>query len=424
MKKIRALLISQWYPPEPVSIPPSIADALSSREFDVAVLTGQPNYPDGRVQSGYRAWWRKRDSHAGIPLLRTPLVASHDRSALGRMANYLSWALSSAVLGLREIARADVVLVYSSPATAALGPWLWGRLVRTPYVILLQDLWPDSVLSSGMLPDRPPFTWLRRALSAFSTSTYRRAASVAVISPGMADVLESRGVDPDRIALVYNWSPREVPESDPQSRGAERSAFELREDDFVVTYAGNMGSAQGLDKVIEAAARLEDRPDVVFLMVGDGVDLDPLKQLAERLGASNVRFLGRVDASAMAVVDEVSDVQLVSLVDDPLFAVTMPSKVQAILAAGCPIISMAPGDAGAVAETSGAGWSVPPGDASSLVEAIETAADLAPEQLARRGRDGRDYYMREMSRGTGSARLSALLREASAGRPISTKGIE
>lgn len=413
MRAINTLLVCQWFPPEPIVVPLSIATELHDRGHTVEVLTGIPNYPTGQVAAGYRPWRRSREIRDGLPVHRTPLYPSHDSSALKRMANYLSWALSSTLGGFRTIRRADVALVYSSPATAALAPAVWRAIARTPFVLLIQDLWPDSVAASGMARRGIVTTAAEWALHRFVAWTYRRAAHVVVISPSMIDVLASRGVPRDKITLVYNWASDEGAAASSATRSTARSELGIDEDAFVLAYAGNHGVAQGLRNVIEAAALIgEDHLDVVFVLAGDGVETPELVDLARSTARANVIFPGRLDATQMASLRLAADVQLVSLIDDELFAVTMPSKVQSILASAQPLIVVAPGDAAAVAHESGAGWAVPPGDPAALAAAALTARATSPTDLSEMAQAGRTYYEAAMGRDIGGHRLDVVLRNA------------
>jgi colanic acid biosynthesis glycosyl transferase WcaI len=308
-----------------------------------------------------------------------------------------------------------VALVYSSPATAASSAAVWRRLTHTPFVLLIQDLWPDSVTSSGRAGRGAASRVIESVLNRFVSWTYRAASHIVVISPGMIDVLISRGVPPDKISLVYNWSSDETDQSELEracARAQARRELDISESAFVVTYAGNQGSAQGLDAVINAAILLREDPNVLLVLAGDGVEAAALVEQAQTANCANVRFTGRLDPGEMNKLRAATDVQLVSLIDDALFAVTMPSKIQSILASGQPMIVMAPGDAAEVAVRSGAGWAVAPGDAAGLAGTVAEARRLPAEELASMARSGRDFYMKTMAKGIGGPRLDEILRRA------------
>lgn len=414
----RVLVITQWYEPEPVTQPGWIVDALRDNGLDVAVLTGIPNYPTGRVQSGYHAWRARTDWIDGVPVRRTPLYPSHDAHELRRIANYLSWALSSTVFGLAWLRRSASALVYSSPATAALPALVARMLFGTRYVLLIQDVWPDSIFASGFMRRGRLSRSIERVLRIFVGWTYRFADHIAVISPGMIDLLNRRGVPREKMSLVYNWVP--APDhhvgTTTASRDGLRERLGIAADALVVLYAGNHGPAQSLESAITAFAGLSPRIDAHLLLVGDGIAKQQLVRHARRLNASNVHFLDAVPRKDVAAIADATDAQLVSLARQPLFAVTMPSKLQAALQSGQPVVVAADGDAGVVVTEARAGFAVPAEDPAALRKVVGELATASPAERAEMGENGRRYYKTHMSAEVGAARLATRLRSA-ASRP-------
>jgi len=404
-------LVSQWYPPEPVDLPEWIAAALSREGWAVQVLTGMPNYPRGVIYEGFQAWHHCRESRGGLSVLRCPLFPSHGSSALGRAANYLSWAISATFRGVRELRAADVNLVYSSPATAAI-PAVTAKLIfGRPYVLIVQDLWPDSIFASGFLPGSTTSWVARSVIGGFARLVYSLASSVSVISPGMYDELARRGVEQKKLHLIYNW----VNESCFRPTAANedfRSSLGIEQSEFVLMYAGNHGAAQDLGNAIDALSLLSSELKVHLILVGDGVEKPALVDRARQHRGLRVHFLPPQPAHLMAPVMAAADFQLVSLRDSALFRITMPSKVQAILASGSPVIVCAPGDAARVVADADCGLSCPPGDPESLAAAIVEAVSMTVGQRAEKGRNARAYYCKHMAETVGVASLSALLAEA------------
>ncbi|WP_246210623.1 glycosyltransferase family 4 protein [Nocardioides piscis] len=410
----------QWYAPEPVTQPGWIVDGLRDAGLDVSVLTAQPNYPSGRVRPGYKAWALRQDAVDKVPVLRTPVYPSHDRSALGRIVNYLSWALSSSLFGWRAQREADVVLVYSSPATAALAPLMWRRMAGLPYVLQIQDLWPDSVFASGFLPGRAG-RLVRSLLESMVQAFYRQASGIVVISPGMKDLLVERGVEAEKISLVYNWLPPETMSEDIPT-GAEadlRAMLGLPAEAFVVMYAGNHGDAQGLDAVVRAMADVRlnapGRP-VHLVLVGDGVAKQGLMSLAESMAPARVHFLGFMTRDDLSPLTRQANAQLVSLIKNPLFEVTMPSKIQSVLSAAQPVLACAAGDLARVVRESGAGVVAPPGDTAKIADALVQMVGLSSAELTAMGERGRHYYEGVMKQAVGVDRLAHALSAASEDR--------
>ncbi|WP_110181067.1 glycosyltransferase family 4 protein [Nocardioides solisilvae] len=406
----RVAFVCQWYPPEPAAVPQGIATALADQGLRVEVLTGVPNYPTGVVADGYAAWRPSREQLGGLPVRRVPLYPSHDASAVRRLLNYASWAVSAAVLGQRLLRRADVALVYSSPATAALPAMVARRLWGTPYVLLVQDVWPDSVFASGFLPGTVGRV-ARRVLEVLVGWTYRSADHVAVTSPGMVGLLASRGVPADKLSVVHNWV-EEAPAAQPEAGEADavRAAWGVGADDFVLMYAGNHGQAQALEPVVDVFAGLPADAGCHLVLVGDGIAKPGLVERAA--GHPLVHFLDPVPRTAMPALTSAADAQLVSLDAQPLFAVTMPSKVQSIMAAGVPLLVSAEGDSADAVRTAGAGLTAPPGDRDALREAVLALAATPAEERRAMGRRGRAHYEEHMSRDVGAGALRRLLERA------------
>lgn len=406
-------MITQWYPPESAVMPSWIAEQLAHTGWRVRVLTGIPNYPTGQVAPGYRAWRPGREHINSIPVYRAPLYPSHDRSIIGRIINYVSWAASAGLIGLRALARADVNLVYSSPATAA-----WPAMVRkvvfgTPFVLQIQDLWPDSITESGFVDKGAVGRLIERAMHVFCNLAYAMSAHVVVISPGMAELLAGRGVPREKITLVYNWIDEELftPASAAQ-RAAGRAELGLADDEFTLMYAGNLGAAQGLDAFVRAVSGLPAEVRCRLVLVGDGVERERLVELAAADASGRVTVLPPRPIDAMPQTLAAADMQIVSLVDRPLFRVTMPSKVQTILACGLPVLVSVAGDAAEVVTEAKAGISVAPGDAEALQQAIMAASSLDADELNQMGRNGLACYRTTMSAGIGRQRLDHVLGNA------------
>ena len=398
--------VTQWFPPEPGTVVPSaIATGLAGLGHDVEVLTGFPNYPSGRVMPGYRVRAYQRDTGpGGVPVHRAPLYPSHSASAAPRMANYLSFAAGGSAVARRAIGRPDIWLVYSSPATAAIPAIRLQRRHRAPVFLLVQDLWPDSVTGSGFVGGAAGRA-VERGLTAFCDWTYRHAAGVGVISPGMRGVLVDRGVPDDKIFDTPNWidDGHLMPTTAPAE--VDRSALGVPAGRLWM-YAGNLGELQGLDALVRAFAR---RPAAQLVLVGDGVARERLIALAAELGASNIRFLPSTPIDQVGELIAASDIQVVSLHDTPLLRVTMPSKVQTSLAAARPVLVHAAGDAAAVVTAAAAGWAATPGDVDEVLRAIDAGLGATDPELAAMGGRARAVFDSRYSPSVGPARLADAL---------------
>jgi colanic acid biosynthesis glycosyl transferase WcaI len=403
-------IITQFYDPEEGSpvVPGIISRSLVALGHEVHVLTGFPNYPTGRLYPGYRLRPYQFETMHGVSVHRVPLVPSHDRSAVNRATNYLSFA-ASATARLDLLRRVDVWLVFSSPATVALPALVARWLHRRPYVILVEDLWPDTLAESDYVRPGRRTDLIIRMLHRFCDATYRRASNVAVIAPGMAEILAGRGVPREKLSVVYNWVDERVFRPRPSD---PRLAATFGLSGFVVMHAGSMGNLRGLDVAIDALEHLTDIPDLTLAFVGSGVEENRLRESAARYGPGRVVFLGQQPFDRLLELMPLGDVQLISLRDTPLQRSTMPSKVQCVLACGRPVVAAVAGDPARLIQESGAGFVADPGDARALAETIRRMYELGAEKREELGRNGRQFYLDRLSERIGSVALANLLENA------------
>lgn len=406
---MRVVVCTQWFPPEKAALIADVAQGLRAHGHEVTVLTGFPNYPTGKTYEG----WRQRPCTTarvdGYRVKRVVQYPSHDSSALRRAASYLSFGLAAALFGWRDLRVADVVYVYHPPLTTAIGPWLSRVLGGAPYVLHVQDLWPDAVVEADMVGRRSVGP-LARLLERVCGAVYRRAAAVVCIAPTMAQLLAERGIPAARLDVVPNWAdetiffpvPRDPSLADALGAGSGTS----------VMFAGNMGAAQALDTAVRAAAAVRDLPDFRLILVGDGLHRPQLERLARELGAANVSFLGSRPLEQMNAITATADAQLVTLLDRPFLRGTVPSKLGSVMASGLPVVCAADGDARALVEKSGGGWTCAGEDVEGLAAAFRALHAASPEERRRRGALGRAHYEATMSRASGVRRIAEILRRA------------
>jgi colanic acid biosynthesis glycosyl transferase WcaI len=407
---VRIGVVSQWYPPEPAYLPSNVAEELAARGHEVRVLTGFPNYPDGRLYPGYRQRWGHRSVAGGVTTRRVPVYPSHDASGVRRAANYLSFAATSAVAAVRFLAEVDVLYVYLTPATVFAAPALLHALRRIPSVIHVQDVWPESVTCSSMAPRGLAGRLTGRALHTAMRWMYRCAASIAVIAPSMRELVIERGASAAKVRVVLNWADEDLFHPVGPTDAA-RGQIGHR-DRCTIMYAGAMGPFQNIADSVRAAAAVEHTGQVDLVLVGSGVEEAPARALSNELGATNVRFLGRRPASEMAALYGAADYQLVTLRDLPIFRGTIPSKLPAALSCGSPVVVSVPGDCADLVERGGLGLACPPDDWRALADRFLAAAAVSRVDRAEMARRAGESYRAEMSKRAGVDRLADMLAEA------------
>lgn len=396
---MRILYLTQWFDPEPhVFKGLKFARALKAAGHQVTVVTGFPNYPSGKLYPGYQLKPIQRERIDGVDIVRLPLYPSHDSSSLRRSLNYLSFFFSmlAYLLVRREVF--DRAYVYHPPITVGLAAAVAGMVRRLPFILDVQDLWPDTLAATGMAGGRQ----LTGPVGVLCAFVYRRAAAIVAQSEGMRAALVARGVPADKLTTIYNWA-------DAEPSGVDQTA-PLVSQRFVVVYGGNLGKAQGLGTVLEAAAQLKElRPNILIRLYGDGVEASALREQARALDLPNLEIHPQIGKHEINEVFARADALLVHLTDHPLFTIGVPSKVQAYLATGRPIAAGIAGEAARLLVESEAALVAPPGDACALANAIATLADKPADDRRLMGIKGRNYYLRNLGFQQGIYRTLGLL---------------
>jgi len=386
---MRILIVSPVFYPESFRIN-DLAEELAKRGHQVQVLAGHPNYPEGRYFPGFHAWGPWRELWGKVDILRFPQIPRRRGHAWELALNYLSFALAG---GARVLLSGDwawdAVFVFQiTPVTAALPALLARNLSGARSVIWVQDLWPDSIEAVGLrLPKL-----LAKFVARLSEGIYRSFDGVLGQNEAFLSRLEAMGVEPARMACVHQWADEDEPFHQDQ-------VPILWDSSFTVFFAGNLGRAQGLETVLNAAEQLRDEAGLRWVLMGDGSLRSWLETEIRRRDLSDVVQLpGRRPSSEMAVYYARAQVLLISLRRAPTLTRTLPGKLQAYLAAGRPILGVVEGVAAQVIENSGSGVVVPPEDAKALAEGVLRLRAMSDAERAELGASGKLWYRDHYSR--------------------------
>jgi colanic acid biosynthesis glycosyl transferase WcaI len=402
---MRILYLTQWFEPEPMIKGVKFVRGLQDLGHEVEVVTGFPNYPTGKVYPGYKVKLYRREEIDGIVVHRLALYPSHDRSSFRRSLNYLSFMVTCAIFAAGRARRYDVIYSYP-PITVGLAAAFAGWISRRPFVLDIQDLWPDSVVKSGMGGGAR----LEGVLNLMCNFTYRAAARIIVQSKGMKRVLIERGVPGSKIDVVYNWADEDA--ARPGS-GADLAPYGFA-GKFNVVYGGNLGRVQGLDTLVKAAhAAAAEVPSLQLLLIGDGIEGDSLRALVGELGAKNVRIAPGVPRAQIGDIFAAADVLVLHLWDDPLFEITIPQKTQFYMAMGKPVLIGVKGEAAEFITAAGAGVAAPPQDEGAIAGAMVRLARMPKGELQEMGKRGNEAYYRSCSFAEGIDRTHATLKSVS-----------
>ena len=390
--------IGQYFPPEMgalASRASELAEIWAEAGQQVTVLTGFPNYPSGEVPEEYRDKLRRivfQETVNNYRVVRTWLTTLSNDKAYARILGYISFFISSLITGI-FLSKSDVIIASSPPLTVGMSGWLISKIKCTPFVLEIRDLWPDSITASGASKEGSLLVRILRWMALF---LYQNSDCLVVVSPAFEkELVDRHGIHPELINIIPNGVKLDSFILDPFIPLRQEL---FKENDFVVSYIGNYGWAQGLQTVLEAAEKLQkSNPEIQFLFIGGGADEDRLKSSAIEKYLTNIRFIPQQPKDTIPKYIQISDVCLVPLRDAPVFETVIPSKMLEFMAGSKPIILGVRGQAQLILEEARAGISIPPQDPEALVDAIMS---LYQDSDLRQGlgKNGRKYIQKNFKR--------------------------
>ncbi len=403
---MKILIVSQYFWPENFRIN-DLTQELLQRGHRVTVLTGIPNYPAGTVFEEYRKTPKAFEYYSGARVFRVPMIA-RGNGAVRLFLNYLSYVIGACLYGPWRLRgqQADVIFVFEpSPVTVGLPAILLGRIKRAPVVFWALDLWPETLAAIGVVRSPMVVGWVGHLVRFI----YERCTLVLGQSRGFLPKIAKYCSDAKKIRYFPSWAEEIFNEAD-LVRAPE---VPIQQGVFNVLFAGNIGDAQDLPAVLNAAESLKHNTAIRWLIVGDGRRSVWLHEEVARRGLqSNVLLLGRFTVERMPSFYAHADALLVSLKKDPVFSLTIPGKVQSYLMAGVPILGMLDGEGAQVITDSNAGLVCAAGNSGGLASAVLEMFAMSVDQRQQLGRNGRDYAQKEFGRGLLMGQLEVLLHEA------------
>lgn len=393
---MKILVACQYYAPEPFRIS-DICEALAEQGNDVTVVTGTPNYPEGEIYPGYEKGARADEVIGGVRVHRCPLIPRKS-GAVYRFLNYYSFVWSSRRYLRKMKEDFDVVFVNQlSPVMMAEGALAWAKRNHRRCVLYCLDLWPESLLAGGIGQGSPIYQLFLR----ISRRIYRSADGILVSSRGYAEYFREK-FQIENVRYLPQYAEDLFGEL-PQPTEEKQTV------DFL--FAGNVGSGQSVETIVEAARLLKNERTIHIHIVGGGISLEKCRILAE--GLPNITFYGRQKLEQMPRYYAMADVFLVSLMKDPVLSMCLPGKVQSYLAAGKPVVGAIDGEAARVIREAECGMCAPAEDPETLAELIRRMA-AQPELRKQCGENARQYYREHFQKEKFISDLAAVLRENAA----------
>ncbi len=396
---MKILVVSQYFWPENFRINDLVVE-LVKRGHEVTVLTGHPNYPEGKIFPEFKSNAESYGGYGGARVVRVPLFP-RGVGSLRLMLNYLSFALSASVLGpwkLRGKAFDVIFVCQLSPVTVGIPAAILKKLKSAPIVFWILDLWPESLRAVGVV--RSPI--LLKGVGSLVGFIYKHCDLILAQSRSFIPEIQHYCSSNRWIEYFPSWSESEfdfaatIPASEiPVAAGV-----------FSVMFAGNIGAAQDFPAILQAAEALKHDRRIRWLVVGDGRAAAWVRQEVEKRGLTDsVLMLGRYPLERMPSFYMHADALLVSLRDEPIFSMTIPGKLQSYLAAGKPVLAMLNGEGSDIVRSSGAGLACPAGDGRALAEAVLKLAKMSDEDRKIMGNKALEVNKSEFDRATLISRL-------------------
>lgn len=387
-KKMHLLVVSQNFWPESFRIN-ELVKLLKKRGHEVTILTGLPNYPQGKFYPNYRfRVFPFQEIWENMKIIRVPLVSRGSSSNLRLILNYLSFMFFATVYAPFFCKKKyDAIFVFqTSPITQALPAIVLKKFFKMPVFMWVQDLWPESLSATGKVKSRI----IHSIVDKFVAFIYRRCDRILIQSQGFLPYITRYSINPE---VVYYYPNYAEDFYNPLSVLKEQINKYNLPSGFKVMYAGNIGAAQAVNVIIGAAIKLRDYPDIKWVIAGDGSERSWLiKQIKENELENNVFWIGSYPSQEMPYLFSLADIMLATLRKSEIFALTVPSRIQSYMACAKPIVVSIDGEACRIVEEAEAGIAVEAENPDSLAEAVLALYKTSPQKREEMGWKGRAYF--------------------------------
>jgi len=383
--KLKILIVSQHFWPENFRIN-SIAFLIKKLGHHVDVLTGLPNYPKGKLFKGYSFFNLSPSLKNGIRIFRVPIITRGVNSLFRLTLNYLSFIFSGILFGpiFLKYKKYDVIFVYAtSPILQAFVAIFIAKLKRTPSILWVQDLWPESLIATRYIKN-VFILWLVRQAVRF---IYQHSDLILISSKSFEDPIKKYCKNkkiiyyPNSIDIFSSRKSKDV-----------NILFKSLNDKFIILFTGNIGKAQSIDNIVDTAKILRKYQKIHFLIVGDGSARQDAITKAKYLGLDNISFPGQLVPELMPGLMDRASTLLIALSDHKILSLTVPSKLQAYLSAGKPILGSINGEAAKIIIESKSGFVAPANSSPKLAEIILKVYHLSDSRRKKMGMNGKKYF--------------------------------
>lgn len=402
---MRILVVTQYFWPENFRIN-DLVMGLMEKGHEVLILTGKPNYPEGKFFKGYGFFSPLRELYHGAKVFRVPLISRGPGHRARLILNYLSFAFFASLFAPFFFwKKIDAILVFEvSPVTVGFPAVAAKWVTRAPMLFYVLDPWPEALETVGVNQS----SLIAKVIGKVVEFFYHQSSLILVQSMAFFTPIQQRGINHQKIKYFPSSAESLYHPLVLDSKAPERSLIPRG---FIIMFAGNIGAAQDFPTILAAAERLKHVKDIHWVILGDGRMYRWVQDEVKKRQLSNqVHLLGRYPNESMPRFFSLADVLIVSLIGSPVLGMTIPAKIQAYLACGKPIIAAIQGEGANVIQEARAGLSTPAGDAIGLSETIIKLYQMPPEERKQMGLNGLEYSRKHFDRSSLLALLDEWLR--------------
>jgi glycosyltransferase involved in cell wall biosynthesis len=389
VKKLRVLLLSQYYPPESGSASmkmSELAEGLVDKGHSTTIVTGFPNYPKGKIFENYRRSFLRKEKINGVKVIRVPLIVPKVRASfIHRMLNHTSFMLTSIYGGLAA-GKPDLIYYYSPPLFLGFSAWILGKIYRVPTVVEINDLWPQAPIELGVLKSK----FFIKIAERFEKFVYKNTEHLFFYSRTMRNQVINKGVSRKKTEIHPLWiSTNEFAPVSKEKVNRIRKKYKL-DGKFSVMYAGLIGLPQGLDIIVEVADKLRDNKDIIFVLVGAGAEEENIKEKSKKAGLESIKFIPLQPKQEIPSFLSSADVLFVHLNPASFRKGTLPGKVLAYMSMGKPLLVAVEGETNDLVNRSNCGLTAEPRNAIAIAEGIKRLYNKE-NMREKMGRNARRY---------------------------------
>ena len=387
---MRILIVTQYFYPENFKSN-DLAFELQKRNHNVSVLTGLPNYPEGKIYKDYGFFKKRKETINGVKVYRSLIVPRGNGSGIRLFINYYSFAFLASFkaffLGLNN--QYDLIIVHEpSPITQFYPALLIKKIWKTPIYFWVMDLWPETLRVAGGIKNKLVLKYYESVVTRF----YNNSEKILITSKGFKGSIVSKGNFEEKVIYFPNWA------EDVISTGDKRCTIPELPSGFKVMFAGNFGESQDLENILNAFLELRACKNIKLILVGDGRKIGFIRNFIDNKNLSETVFIaGKHPVEKMAGFFQQADAMLIALKKDPVFSLTVPAKLQAYMSAGKPILAMIDGECGKIINEADCGYAAQSGDYKMLSQNMLKMANTSRDGLARMGRNSKVYFENNFS---------------------------